>query len=131
MRSVFWPGANHVSCPFLRMTGGGTIGKAQAAEMNKIIRSISLIHRRIFGTGMKPHFRKFLPNAAESGNVIVVCVRDENMAEHELVFFDHLQNWLSILTCIQQRGFSPELRPNELTISRHCFGSGGERTQPP
>src|ERR1051325_1930489 len=78
---------------------------------------------------MQPHFGKLFTNSSERSDVIVVRVRDENMTQHKLVFFNGFQNLLSIPAGIKQRSFTRNFVPDEITIHRDVLSRGTKRMQ--
>src|SRR4051812_17457620 len=116
MRRVIRPGSDHVSCSLFRMSRSVAIGDAQAAEMNKIILSVPLIDWRIFRTRVQPHLGKCLANFRQGGNVVFMCVGDEEMPQQELVLLREFQDRLGFPASIKQCGFSRNLVPKQVAI---------------
>src|SRR6266446_1818179 len=96
VRRVLRPGADDVSRAVFGVARRVAVGDAQAAEVNEIVGAIALIQRRVLRAGMQPHFRELLPDGSQRRDVVLVGVRDEQVAKLKLVLCYEAQNRLRV-----------------------------------
>ncbi len=128
MRCVLGPPADNVSHAVLGMAGGVPVREAKAAEMNEVVRAVSLVHRRGLRTGVKARFRIFLAEAAECGDVILVGMRKEYVPELKLVLGQQFQDWAGLPAGIKESRLPRNLIPNQITVDGYSLGAGSNLT---
>src|ERR1043166_455486 len=84
--------------------------------MNEIVGAVPLCDRRCFRAGMQLQFGKLLLDSCDSGDVVFMAVRDEEVPQLKLVLGDEGESWLRVPAGIKHRRFARDFIPDEISI---------------